>query len=547
MPDTTLILHVKGTESETTVLPKNVVRAGISEGKITRSQLIWIPGENVWKQVKELPDLLEGERLILHVKGTEAETRELPKQEVKAAISQGKITNSQLIWIPNEHTWKPVRELPDLMPGETLILHVKGTESGTQELPKQAVQAGVSKGQITHSQLIWIPSEQTWKPVRELPDLLPGERLILHVKGTEAQTTELPKRAIKTALLKGELTHSQLIWSPHEHAWKQVRELPELLPSQKLAPAPLREQVHATPRMADEIIPESPMGPVARAVASSGDVPKVRVAAVAGAAPKVAVAAARAATPQVRVAGSPPKVIPKVAAAVPPALVAEAPPVEGAAVPVAIASASGPQVRVKAVAPTARAAVPMPAPEPIDHTIKDDSGSHPLKWLCIGMGALIFIVVVVNYFLVDQPLTASLAQTRYSEVTVYGHLGAFLQPNVLVIHVPPSAKVTPASLTDFMVALAHSTPNSPLTGEPFARVALTSGWTAQYSFSGYGWKELGDSADKTDDQRKQDIMSHMDYANGQSILPESTLNDEARRAQSDIIWGAFVNHFTTIH
>ena len=210
------------------MLPKNVVRQNVSEGKITHSQLIWIPNENTWKPVRELPELLPGERLILHVKGTEAETQELPKTEVKAGVLQGKITHSQLIWIPAENTWRPVRELPDLMPGETLILHVKGTEAETQTLPKQAVQAGVSKGQITHSQMIWIPNESTWKPVRELPELLPGERLILHVKGTEAETTELPRRAIKTALSKGELTHSQLIWSPNEHAWKQVREIPRV-------------------------------------------------------------------------------------------------------------------------------------------------------------------------------------------------------------------------------------------------------------------------------------------------------------------------------
>ncbi len=56
--------------------------------------------------MRELPDLLPGERLILHVKGTEAETKELPKDDVRAAIYQGTITQSQLIWIPQEHAWK---------------------------------------------------------------------------------------------------------------------------------------------------------------------------------------------------------------------------------------------------------------------------------------------------------------------------------------------------------------------------------------------------------------------------------------------------------
>src|SRR5471030_2025376 len=123
MSDTSLILHVKGTEAETAVLPRAAVREGVSKGTITHSQLIWIPTEHTWKPVKEMPELLPTEppveRLILHVKGTESETRELPKQEVKAAISEGKMTHSQLIWIPGEQTWKPVHELPDLMPGET--------------------------------------------------------------------------------------------------------------------------------------------------------------------------------------------------------------------------------------------------------------------------------------------------------------------------------------------------------------------------------------------------------------------------------------------
>jgi hypothetical protein len=539
MADSTLILHVKGTESETTVLPKREVRAAIAEGKITGSQLIWVPSENTWKQVKEVPELLEGERLILHVKGTDAQTQELPKQEVKAAISRGTMTHSQLIWIPNESTWKPVRELPDLMPGETLILHVKGTEGETQELPKQEVQVAVSKGQITHSQLIWIANEHTWKPVRELPDLLPGERLILHVKGTESETKELPKKAIKTALKKGEITHSQLIWSANEHAWKQVREIPELLPGQKLAPAPTREQLQALPRIVDGIIPESPTNPVARAVAASGDIPKVRVA---SAEPTVALAADTS-KPQVHVAGSPPKVIPKGSSVAVPQ--GDVPTIAAANSP----TASVPLIRVAAAATSTpariKAAVMPAAQSPVNHKIADDHGPHPMKWLCIGLGALIIILLVANLAFVDEPLAASLAHTKYSDVTVYGHLGAFMQPSVMVIHIRPNAALTEDKLPDFLVTLAHSTPTSPFTGEPYMRVAITTGWTAQYSFSGYSWKELGDMDSATPDQRKERIMMRMDDALGQSILPESTLNDEAKEAQSEIIWAAFVARFTT--
>jgi len=380
----------------------------------------------------------------------------------------------------------------------------------------------------------------------------------LHVNGTESETTELPRRAIKTALSKVEMTHSQLIWSPNEHAWKQVREIPELLPSQKLAPAPTREHLATVPRIVDGIIPDSPNNPVARAVAASGDIPQVRVAA---AVPQVRVAAA----PAMHVAGSPPKVIPKVATAVPQVRVAEAAPViaqpaavvPAASVPqvrvaAAVPAANVPQVRAAAVVPATvagspiRAATPVKvatkAAAPVDHTVKQDDANHPMKWLCIGLGGLIALVIIVNYFMVDMPLTSSLAKTKYSNVGVYGHLGAFMQPSVMVIHIPASATVTPDTLTDFLVALAHSTPNSPLSGEPYTRIALTSGWTAEYSFSGYSWKELGDMANASDAERKDDILTRMGDAAGSPLI-ESTLNEQTQASQRQIIWAAFVNKF----
>src|SRR5277367_3581287 len=141
------------------------------------------------------------------------------------------------------------------MPDTLLILHVKGTQAETAQLPKHMVRTAVSEGKLTHSQLIWSTADNAWKQVRELPDLLPGERLILHVKGTQAETTELPKHAVRAAISGGQITHSQLIWSTADNAWKQVRELPDLLPSQKLAPAPSRAASVPVSKAVDAIIP----------------------------------------------------------------------------------------------------------------------------------------------------------------------------------------------------------------------------------------------------------------------------------------------------
>lgn len=318
---------------------------------------------------------------------------------------------------------------------------------------------------------------------------MPDTRLILHVKGTEAETTELSKDVVRTAVSQGQLTQSQLIWSPHHNAWKQVRELPELLPSQKLAPAPSRTAVVPVPRIVDAIIPESPSSPVARATVAGGT-PQVRVAA--------------AATPQVRVA----------------------------------TKAAG--------KPTVRVVTPILVRTTGELVVKDEEEvSHPFKWICIGLGVLILLVLGGNYLLVDQPLVSNMSQTPYSNVTMYAHFGAFMQPNVMVIHIPASSAITPDNLTDFLVTLAHNTPQNPTGHDPFERVALTSGWMAQYSFSGYSWKELGDMQHESEARRKEFLMEQMGDAGGQPLMPESTLNEAMQKTMRDQVWETFAVHFAT--
>jgi hypothetical protein len=354
---------------------------------------------------------------------------------------------------------------------------------------------------------------------------MPNTRLILHVKGTQAETAELPKEVVRAAISQGQLTHSQLIWSPAANAWKQVRELPDLLPSQKLAPSPSREAAVPVPKAVDGVIPESPTGPVARAAAAAAGPPRVRVASASAGTPQVRVAAASAGPPRVRVAS--------VSAGTP-------------QVRVAAASAGTPQVRVAAASagtPTVRAAAQASVPSTGGFVVNENDGSHPLKWICIGLGILILLVLGGNYLLVDRPLVSNLGQTSYSNVRVYAHLGAFMQPNVMVIHIPASSSITPDNLTDFLVALARSTPQNPITRDLFTRVALTSGWTAQYSFSGYSWKELGDMAQEGKAQQKEALLVRLVDASGQPLMPESTLNEAAQQAARDKVWATFVAHF----
>ena len=305
--------------------------------------------------------------------------------------------------------------------------------------------------------------------------------LILHVKGTEQETTTLPKQVVRAAISQGQITHSQLIWSPEDNAWKQVRELPHLLPSQKLAPAP-------TPRLGTGALPKI----------GTGALPKIGT----GALPKVKAAPQAGDTPQVAMK----------------------------------ASAPAPKMMAAAAKPAAA-------------TGHSDDGEHHefnlFKWICIVLSIVIVGAVGFNFVMVDQPLMEKLGKTSYRNVTVYAHLGAFMQPNVLLIHVPPSSQVTDANLVDFLTTLARSTPRSPVSDVLFDRVALTPGWTGLYAFSGSDWKQLGEMENTSEAERKLFILEKMTDPAGQSLVSShSSLNEEAQQAEREKVWTPFVAAFT---
>jgi hypothetical protein len=318
-------------------------------------------------------------------------------------------------------------------------------------------------------------------------------KLILHVKGTE-ETTSLPKPAVRAAIAQGQISYSQLIWSPIHNAWKQVRELPHLWPSQKLAPAPPPRPIAAPAAPAVRVAPATP-------------VPKVQ------AHPKVAAAQTPriASPPKVTVPAAHPRIAaqPKIAAA-------------GAAVPVARARGHV----------TAAGGVGETVPE-------EDTSLHIARWACFIVGGLLLVALVLNYFLVDQPLRSRFAQTPFAQVSVHAHLGAFVQPNALVIHVlGASPAVNPASFSAFLVSLAQSTPSRP-GGDAFDRVSLTPGWTGRYSFAGLDWQELGKMGADSPDKQRQFILDQMASASGQQLV-----GPDASAETRDQVWAAFESAFT---
>jgi hypothetical protein len=336
-------------------------------------------------------------------------------------------------------------------------------------------------------------------------------QLILHVKGTE-ETTSLPKPAVRAGIKEGQIKYSQLIWSPIHNAWKQVRELPHLWPSQKIAPAPAVRPASRT----SEGVPV-----VAASPTPSGSVPRVAASTtLSGMVPRVAGSATPSGTvPRVAVPATPSGNVPRVAAK--PGVAAQAPP------------KAVPRVRSEPVAAKVDRAEVIPA---------DEEGGGPgfVKWIFFGAGGLIVLAAVLNYLLIDRPLVSSLGKTpAYAGVTVYAHLGALVQPGALVIHIRHSPTLTPENFPGFLAALARSTPPKPVGDEYFDRVSLSPGWMGRYTFSGIAWSQLARMNGGNDPQKERDfILDQLCDASGQPLA-----GPDAAADQRDAVWTQFVGTF----
>ena len=169
--------------------------------------------------------------------------------------------------------------------------------------------------------------------------------------------------------------------------------------------------------------------------------------------------------------------------------------------------------------------------------VKEESTFSFFKLFVIGLGFAIIAVVGVNYVLVDQPLSNNLAKTSFSTVPVYSHLGAFFQPDTIIIHLQPSPSVTPESLPNFLISLAQSTPAQPINHQPFSTVGLTSAWTSQLLMSGSDWQTLAGMINATDDAKKEFILTRMGYPDGERLLTLSNLiGPDAQVARRNQAW-----------
>jgi hypothetical protein len=130
-------------------------------------------------------------------------------------------------------------------------------------------------------------------------------------------------------------------------------------------------------------------------------------------------------------------------------------------------------------------------------------------------------VIGLNYELVDKPLDGDLAKSPFVLTAVHAHLGNFVQPGRLVIHVLSVPGVDEKNLADFLFTVAKSTPEQPLNHQPFETVALTSAWNDEYVVSGADWHQLGQMDAASPEQRRNFLLDHVDDAARHPLVEDS--------------------------
>ena len=179
------------------------------------------------------------------------------------------------------------------------------------------------------------------------------------------------------------------------------------------------------------------------------------------------------------------------------------------------------------------------------HRVDEDHESFSYtKFLFGTLYLAVAAIIGMNYLLVDKPFDAALAQTPFVLVPAHAHLGSFVQPNALIIHILPNHEVTASNFPDVLYTLAKNTPNQPFAEKPFEMVALTSAWFSQFAMRGPDWQELGRMDTASSEARKIFITDHLGNISGEPLLRHADQlapsDLDAARAQ---IWQGLTQNF----
>lgn len=169
--------------------------------------------------------------------------------------------------------------------------------------------------------------------------------------------------------------------------------------------------------------------------------------------------------------------------------------------------------------------------------VEMDHGFPYVKFIFGVLYLAVILVAGLNYLVVDKPLDETLAHSSFVLVPVHAHMGSFVQPNALVIHVLPNKELTTDNLQDFLQSVANSTPNQPFQEKPYEMVTFTSGWFSQFAMTGSNWKSLAAMTGAKSEDRRNFIADHLCNIAGQPLIRHAnTLGLIDLKAARDQTW-----------
>ncbi len=166
------------------------------------------------------------------------------------------------------------------------------------------------------------------------------------------------------------------------------------------------------------------------------------------------------------------------------------------------------------------------------------------KILFVVLGVVIVALVSVNYFMVEQPFRANMAKTPFADVQAHAHLGAFVQPSVLLIHVLPNKEINSDNFPDLLTALTQSAPRQAIAGRPFATISLTPAWLGVYAIDAADWEGFADMGGFTPGEKRQFVLTHLEWIDGAPLVETHKTDTAAQRqAREDQVWNELVARF----
>ena len=178
--------------------------------------------------------------------------------------------------------------------------------------------------------------------------------------------------------------------------------------------------------------------------------------------------------------------------------------------------------------------------------VEDDRpDGFPYIKLSIGLlWIVVAAVIALNYLWVDKPLNAFIAKTPYLLVPVHAHLGSFVQPDAIVLHILPTQELNAGNFADFLQKLAHGTPAQAFKPEPYEVVTLTPAWFGEFAMPGSDWNKLAHMDGAKTEAIRDFVSSHLCNLGGEPLVGHKATLDSTQFAAAKVkVWNDFSGKF----